>query len=106
MCTTVPVPREAVCTTSNPGTSRRASNTVSACLVRISSAVITVADVVTWSRGVSVRVAVTNTGGRVASGGSAAGNSKNEDNKKNRKRKQTFMETLLLPRKGTVKANG
>jgi hypothetical protein len=69
-------------------------------------AVITDADVVTWSRGVSVRVAVTNTGGRVASGGSAAGNSKNEDKKKIRKRKQPFIKISFSRERGAVEQNG
>jgi len=70
----------------------------------MSLSVITVAEVVTWDKGISVRVEVTNTGGRVASGGSAAGNSKNENKKNNKKRKQTFIEISFSRERGVVSA--
>ena len=50
------------------------------------------------------RVEFTNTGGSVASGGSAAGNSKNENKNKIRKNKQTLMETSFSRERGVVEA--
>ena len=65
MNTEAVLPREPFCTTSSPGTVRRTCSTVSACWFSMSLAVMTVAEVVTWDSGVSVRVEVTNTGGSV-----------------------------------------
>src|SRR5690348_15631387 len=64
---------------------------------------ITEADVVTSCRGVSVRVEVTNTGGRVGSCPWALRTSSERNENRERKSKTTFMENLLHPRKGLLR---
>jgi hypothetical protein len=67
----------------------------------MSFAVITDAEVVTCWRGVSVRVEVTKTGGRVGSSDSAAVSSENENKNNSKRSKPTFMETSF-PAKGEL----
>src|SRR5581483_4194245 len=70
----------------------------------MSWAVMTVADVVTWESGVSVRVEVTNTGGSVASGGSAARKPAAGSAQKSKMRTKTLMETSFTRERGYVAA--
>src|SRR5687768_10221925 len=104
MNTDVPVPRDPVWTTSNPGTVRNASNTVTACWSWISLAVMTVADVVICSSGTSVRVEVTNIGGRVASGGCAAKTGIHPRENTMNKTAKTFMTISFSRERGAVEA--
>jgi hypothetical protein len=70
----------------------------------MSLSVITVAEVVTCDKGISVRVEVTNTGGRVGSGACAPASSENQNKNSNRKRKQTFIEFSFSRERGVVGA--
>src|SRR5689334_20569760 len=106
MNTEAVLPREPFCTTSSPGTVRRTCSTVSACRFSISLAVRTVAEVVTWESGVSVRVEVTNTGGKVASGGSAARNGAAGQTHKSKMRQKTFMKTSFTRERGMLWQRG
>jgi phage baseplate assembly protein gpV len=65
-------------------------------------AVITDADVVTCSRGISVRVEVTKTGGKIGSGGSAAGDLEKQNKTTNKKSKQTFIKPSFSRERGML----
>jgi len=67
-------------------------------------AVITDADVVTCSRGVSVRVDVTKTGGNVTSGGSAPVNDEGSEMRNSKRKGQAVIEISFSRERGVVGA--